>query len=144
MADVMSTKQRSMLMSRILGRDTEPELKLRRAIWALGLRYRLHLRIGRFKPDLVFLRARVAVFVDGCFWHRCPTHGVMPKGNQDFWRLKLERNVQRDMETTQKLTQDGWKVLRFWEHEIKAAASDCARLVADTVADRLSGSGSNR
>lgn len=138
MADLMSATKRSELMSRIRGRHTSPELKLRRAVWAIGLRYGLHLRIGRTEPDLVFKRAHLAVFVDGCFWHQCPLHSVIPKGNRAFWQAKLGRNVQRDIETNQALSRAGWKVLRFWEHEIDASAELCARKVADFMASHRS------
>lgn len=133
MTDVMSTAQRSKLMSRIQGRNTVPDINLRHAAWALGLRYRLHMRIGKTKPDLVFPGAKVVVFVDGCFWHCCPLHCVMPKNNREFWQMKLGRNVQRDAEDTQALTAAGWRVLRFWEHEIKASAETCVRMIKKDV-----------
>lgn len=133
MSDVMSAEQRSKLMSRIQGKNTTPEISLRRAAWALGLRYRLHRRIGKTRPDLVFVGAKVAVFVDGCFWHGCPLHRVMPKNNREFWKKKLGRNVQRDAEDTQALTAAGWRVLRFWEHEIEESAEACARKIAKHV-----------
>ena len=141
MGDVMSTTKRSQLMSRIRGKDTGPELSLRHAVWALGLRYRLQQRIGKVRPDLVFSRARVAVFIDGCFWHRCPLHGVMPKSNSTFWQKKLDRNVRRDNENTQALTAMGWGVLRFWEHEIEESAEHCAKRIADFVSRRLHDNG---
>lgn len=131
--DVMSAAQRSALMGRIRGKNTLPEILLRRAAWAIGLRYRLHRKIGRIRPDLVFLGARVVVFVDGCFWHRCPVHGVMPKRNADFWRTKLMRNVQRDAETNASLTASGWTVLRFWEHEVRESALICAMQIKKAV-----------
>lgn len=121
------------MMSRIQGRNTEPELSLRRSMWALGLRYWLHLRIGRTRPDVVFVRARLAVFVDGCFWHACPQHLTMPKNNRDFWEQKLRRNRERDVESTRLLEADGWRVLRFWEHEVETSPADCARRVAAWV-----------
>lgn len=135
--DVMSAEQRSALMGRIRGKNTLPEMALRRAVWKLGLRYRLHRRIGRITPDMVFVGARVAVFVDGCFWHRCPLHGVMPKGNAAFWHTKLIGNVRRDAETNAALTSGGWAVLRFWEHEVQESAQMCAMRVKRTVARRL-------
>lgn len=141
MSDMMSVTKRSELMSRIRDKNTLPELKLRRAAWAIGLRYRLHQRIGRARPDLVFKRARLAVFVDGCFWHQCPLHSTIPKGNRAFWQAKLERNMQRDIETNQVLTTAGWGVLRFWEHDIDVSAELCALKVAEFVASRLSGIG---
>lgn len=113
-------------MSRIRGRDTGPELTLRRALWSAGLRYRLHARIAG-RPDIVFTRGRVAVFCDGCFWHGCPTHSVKPKTNSSFWGLKLARNKARDQAVTAALETEGWTVMRFWEHEIE---NDTAKVVA--------------
>lgn len=133
MTDSLSASERSKLMSRIRGRDTLPERLLRRAVWALGLRYRLQLRIGRIRPDLVFVGTKVAVFVDGCFWHGCPLHATMPKNNQDFWEKKLKRNHERDAENTQKLEAEGWRVLRIWEHEVATSPEDCAQRVAAMI-----------
>ena len=116
-------------MSRIKGRDTAPELNLRRRVWALGLRYRLQFRIGRTRPDMVFVGAKL-VFVDGCFWHGCPQHSTMPKNNRDFWEKKLKRNRERDEENTTRLAAEGWRVVRFWEHEIEASPADCAQRIA--------------
>lgn len=116
--DVLTPDQRSWCMSQIKGRDTKPELRLRRALWAKGLRYRLG-RDVHGRPDVVFKGARVAVFVDGCFWHSCPIHGVQPKGNTEFWRIKLAKNVERDRVVTQTLRREGWRVLRFWEHDVE-------------------------
>lgn len=131
--DVMTAAQRSKLMSRIQGKNTEPEINLRHAAWALGLRYRLHRRVCKTRPDLVFVGAKLAVFIDGCFWHCCPLHCVMPKNNREFWQKKLGRNVQRDVEDAQALTSAGWRVLRFWEHEIEESAEACARKIAKHV-----------
>lgn len=126
MADVLTRKQRSYCMSRIRGRDTGPEMALRRGTWAAGLRYRVNNRLtGR--PDIVFVSARVAVFVDGCFWHGCPLHAVKPKTRATFWAEKIGRNQARDAEVTSALKRQGWTVLRFWEHEIE---SQLPRVVA--------------
>lgn len=130
MARLETSDQRRQMMSRIKGRDTAPELSLRRKVWALGLRYRLHFRIGRARPDMVFIGAKLAVFVDGCFWHGCPLHSTMPKNNRDFWERKLNRNRERDIENTLQLEASGWRVLRLWEHEIETSAEDCARRIA--------------
>ena len=121
------------MMSRIKGRDTKPEMSLRRAVWALGLRYRLQYRIGRTRPDMVFIGARLAVFVDGCFWHGCPLHSTMPKNNRDFWEQKLRRNRERDADNTQSLVAQGWRVLRLWEHEIEASPANCAWQISSTL-----------
>ncbi|WP_100415285.1 very short patch repair endonuclease [Mumia flava] len=108
-------------------RDTAPELALRRAMHALGLRYRLQWALPwnrRCKVDVVFTRAKVAVFVDGCFWHGCPRHCVQPQRNGDWWRWKITRNQERDQVTTQSLEREGWTVLRFWEHEDPQVCAD--------------------
>lgn len=107
-------------------RDTAPELALRRNLHARGLRYRLGLRPVpglRRTPDITFTRQRVAVFVDGCFWHRCPVHGTMPRSNAEWWAAKLRRNVERDADTDRRLMEAGWTVLRVWEHEDPAEAA---------------------
>ena len=117
MTDVMTPEQRRRCMSRIRGRDTGPELRLRRALWARGLRYRVSYKLpGR--PDIAFVSSRVAVFVDGCFWHGCPDHGVRPKTNTTFWDNKLEENRVRDVRVAEELENQKWKVIRFWEHQI--------------------------
>lgn len=118
-------------------RDTIPELALRRAVHALGLRYRVNVVPSRSMPprraDLVFSSSRVAVFLDGCFWHGCPIHGETPRANRDWWRQKINRNRQRDLETTQVLERESWGVLRVWEHEEPYEAALC---VAETVRAR--------
>lgn len=101
--------------------NTRPEALLRSALHRRGLRFRkdVYLRVGavRTKADVVFSRHRIAVYLDGCFWHRCPEHGQLPQANRDYWKPKLERNVQRDNEVTKALRAEGWTVIRIWEHE---------------------------
>lgn len=103
------------------GRDTAPEIAVRRALHAAGLRYRVDFpplaSDKRRRADIVFTRQRIAVFIDGCFWHRCPDHYVAPRANASYWGPKIARNVQRDTETTARLGEAGWTVMRFWEHE---------------------------
>lgn len=107
-------------MSRIRGRDTEPELILRREIRRHGKGgYRIHPKGMQGSPDIAFMRQRVAVFVDGCFWHRCPKCYKPPSSNAEFWRSKVERNVERDRRVESSLAAAGWIVLRVWEHEVK-------------------------
>ncbi|WP_036937915.1 very short patch repair endonuclease [Acidipropionibacterium acidipropionici] len=101
-------------------RDTKPELAVRRMLHARGLRYRVDYAPGpdkRRRADIVFTRQKVAVFIDGCFWHGCPEHATIPKAHADYWVRKLARNRERDVETTAELEAEGWTVLRFWEHE---------------------------
>lgn len=109
-------------------RDTGPEKAVRSALHALGLRFRVDFAIrpteGRsVRPDLVFSRRRVAVFVDGCYWHGCPIHATWPKTNAGFWKDKIETNRRRDADTRRRLEADGWVVIRIWEHEDPAAAA---------------------
>lgn len=109
------------------GRDTKPELAVRRLVHAMGLRYRVDARplpaLNR-RADLVFPRARVAVFVDGCFWHGCPDHHTKARANAEYWAEKVTVNRARDEETDRLLVEAGWKVVRVWEHEDPAAAAD--------------------
>lgn len=103
-------------MSRMPRQSTKPELALRRALHAEGLRFRLHRRDLPGTPDIVFPRQRVAVFVDGCFWHGCPRHGVTPKNNREWWTEKLARNAERDSRKDAELISMGWLPLHLWEH----------------------------
>lgn len=114
-------------MSRQAVRDTAPEMALRRALHAAGARYRVHRRPlaeMRVTADIVFTKAKVAVFVDGCFWHCCPIHGTRPKTNAGWWAAKLDRNVERDREADRRLASNGWTVIRVWEHEIADEAAE--------------------
>ncbi|MES9537542.1 DNA mismatch endonuclease Vsr [Actinomadura sp. NPDC000600] len=126
--------RRSMLGNR--NRDTSPELALRSLVHAAGLRYRVAakpLTGMRRTADLVFRPTRVAVFIDGCFWHGCPEHFVPPKTNPEYWRGKIGRNMERDRDTDARLAEAGWLVLRFWEHE---PPDDCAQTVCEAVRSR--------
>lgn len=123
-------------MSRQATRDTAPELSLRRRLHSLGFRYRVHVRPLpelRRTADIVFTRAKVAVFVDGCFWHACPEHGTAPSANRTWWAAKLARNAARDVDTDRRLVAAGWLVVRVWEHEDPVAAGS---RVADAVRGR--------
>jgi DNA mismatch endonuclease (patch repair protein) len=113
-------------------RDTIPELMLRTELRSRGLGYRINARlpnIPRRTCDVAFVGARVAVFIDGCFWHSCPLHAVPPKQNAAWWSEKLERNIRRDRDTERRLEENDWRVLRFWEHEDMALAADVVESV---------------
>jgi DNA mismatch endonuclease (patch repair protein) len=111
-------------------RDSSPELELRRILHGLGLRYRLHARLLPGTPDIVFPSAMVAVFVDGCFWHACPKHCVLPRNNRGWWRHKLLANRRRDLAKDRQLKAIGWLPIHVWEHEdMTAAGGRVARLV---------------
>jgi DNA mismatch endonuclease, patch repair protein len=126
---------RSEQMARIRGKDTSPERRLRFALWKAGLRYRLHRHVEGARPDLVFLRERVAVFIDGCFWHGCPDHYVRPRSRDDFWATKLARNTSRDREQTGALEARGWRVCRIWEHVIFEDLDQAIREIQAAVRD---------
>jgi DNA mismatch endonuclease (patch repair protein) len=114
-------------MARVRRRDTAPELELRSELHRRGLRYRVDRRPLKGVPsraDLVFGPAKVAVYVDGCFWHSCPEHGTMPRSNEAFWQQKLARNRERDATVNEMLATAGWTVVRVWEHEEIDAAAD--------------------
>lgn len=111
-------------MSGMPRRSTGPELAVRRELHRRGLRFRVNYAILPGRPDLAFTRARLAVFIDGCFWHRCPEHGVLPRHNGEWWRAKLERNVARDAEKDAALRALGWLPLHVWEHEDPGEACD--------------------
>ncbi len=117
MADVHNKKTRSYNMSRIRGSETKAELKLRPFLNALGFTYQPK-NISE-KPDFAHRKEKVAVFIDGCFWHKCPKHYIPPKQNADFWKKKIERNVLRDEKVNRSLRKKGWKVIRIWECKLK-------------------------
>jgi len=114
-------------MRRTRRRDTEAELRLRAVLYRRGYRYRVDQLIldgSRSRPDIVFRRARLAVFVDGCFWHGCPVHATWPQANANWWRRKLDENLARDRRTDAVLRAAGWLVVRVWEHEDPESAAD--------------------
>jgi DNA mismatch endonuclease, patch repair protein len=109
-------------------RDTEPELALRKELHRRGLRYRVDVAVLKSNPrrraDIAFTKAKVVIFVDGCFWHGCPLHGTTSVTNPEFWSSKISANQRRDADTNQQLRDSGWTVLRFWEHEQPTEAAD--------------------
>lgn len=135
MADVMTPQQRSHCMSKVKNKNTTLELKFRKILWSRGLRYRLDRKLLG-KPDLVFVSAKVAVFIDGCFWHACPLHGQEPKTNTGFWSEKLVKNKVRDQMVNSGLTDLGWMVIRFWEHELKDDVELCINELVRTLKNR--------
>lgn len=123
-------------MRAIRSRNTKPELAVRALLHAQGFRYRVDLAPTkglRRRADIVFTRQRIAVFIDGCFWHYCPIHGRDVASNTEYWGPKLRRNVERDRETDAVLKQNGWLVLRFWEHEQPTAVTAA---ISTAVSDR--------
>lgn len=117
---------RSEIMARIRSKDTAMEVSFRKALWSIGLRFRKH--YGRPSIDVAFPRRRVAIMLDGCFWHGCPAHGTVPKTRKDYWVPKLRRNRERDGLVNSTLREQGWKVVRVWECEVKEMLKDEAKL----------------
>src|SRR5437868_5155883 len=124
MTDVYSPEKRSAVMRRVKSRDTSPELVVRKLIWGLGGRYRLHRADLPGKPDIVLAGRRLAVFVHGCFWHGhdCARGARVPKANRDYWLAKVGRNRARDAKNAAALSEAGWRVETIWECELKDAA----------------------
>ena len=136
MADVLTREQRSYNMSRIRGKDTTPELRLRKLLFSRGLRgYRTKSKLFG-KPDIAFTRFKVAVFIDGCFWHRCPVCFVRPETNPEFWKNKIEGNVKRDKIVKERLEEEGYKVIRLWEHEVRKDAEKCYLKISGELAKK--------
>ncbi len=128
-----SSHEASLRMARVRQKGTDAELSLRKELHSRGLRYRLHVPLltkPRRVADIVFSGARVAVFVDGCFWHGCPEHASWPKSNAQFWRDKIETNRARDADTDRRLRASGWRVVRVWSHE---SADDAAERIEHIV-----------
>jgi len=138
MADVHTKKQRSYNMSRINCRDTKPEILLRKLLYDEGARgYRVNYRL-KGKPDIVFPKQKIVVFVDGCFWHKCPRCFQKPATNKMFWRDKINGNVKRDREINATFKESGWKVMRFWEHDIRKNVKKCCAKILHEVRKRRS------
>lgn len=132
MSDVYSPEKRSAVMRRVKGRDTTPELKVRRLLTGLGARYRLHRKDLPGKPDIVMTGRQLAIFVHGCFWHGhdCARGARVPKANRDYWLGKVGRNRERDVESRAALEAAGWRVETIWECEMKDEAALRERLSA--------------
>jgi len=133
MTDVLTEEQRRLNMSRIRGKNTGPELKLRKLLWASGVRgYRIHYNLPG-KPDIVFTKKKIVIFIDGCFWHKCPICFQEPGTRNEFWMKKINANVKRDEGNVQKLNNEGWTVLRFWEHEVRKDPEKVLRIILEFI-----------
>jgi DNA mismatch endonuclease (patch repair protein) len=138
MADALTRDQRSALMSRVKTRDTAPEVALRRALWAVGVRgWRCHPRRVPGRPDLAWIGRRVAVFVDGAFWHGHPDHYWGQSGA--FWDAKIARNRARDERVNTELAARGWRVVRFWDFEVERDVTGCVERLRKTVSVQFPG-----
>lgn len=119
MVDVLTSEQRTYNMSKIRAKNTGPEVKLRKLLSAKGIRgYRIHYNLPG-KPDIVFIKKKIAIFIDGCFWHKCPICFQEPETRKEFWMGKIQSNIDRDKKVDELLKNDGWAVIRIWEHVIK-------------------------
>jgi len=129
MTDVLTPKQRTYNMSQIRGKNTGPEVKLRKLLWSNGVRgYRIHYNLPG-KPDIVFIKKKIAIFIDGCFWHKCPICFQEPETRKEFWMKKIQSNIDRDKKVDDQLTNDGWTVIRIWEHEIKKEPENAVKKI---------------
>lgn len=135
MSDVLSSEQRGYCMSQIRGKDTKPELLIRKGLFALGFRYRLHRRGLPGSPDLVLPKHGAAIFVHGCFWHRhgCPLFR-WPKTNAAFWRRKIEKNRKNDIRNVERLNLEGWRVLTVWECALRGRKQNRHQQTVEKVA----------
>lgn len=137
-SDILTRQERSALMSRIRGKNTKPEMALRKALFALGLRYRLHTKDIPGRPDIVLPRYRTVIFVNGCFWHGHRCHLFRwPKGNSRFWKAKIEGNQRRDARVHRQLLAEGWRSITVWECSIRRMSADRIEAVACSVARRI-------
>lgn len=133
MVDHVTREIRADIMRAVPSSNTSLELRLRKALWRRGLRYVVNSRVDGARPDVCFRGSRVAVFVDGCYWHGCPHCYQAPKTNTKFWTDKVKRNRQRDVRDTEVLRDAGWTVLRFWGCEIKGELDDVVEEVSLAV-----------
>ena len=131
----------SAVMKRVRTKNSKPEVLIRKVLHEMGLRYRLHRKDLPGRPDVVFGPAKVAVFVDGCFWHHCPEHGTLPKNNREWWAAKFKRTRERDREKDEQLKALGWLPVHVWEHEDPyEAATRIAGIVKSRRNSRVSSS----
>lgn len=131
MADLFNKQVRKKIMSSIKSVRTKPELKLKKSIMGLGFSYQPKKIIG--KPDFFNKKSKVAIFVNGCFWHGCPKHFKMPKSNISYWKEKINKNMERDKNNMQMLKFNGVKVIYFWEHEINKDIQLCVKKLSELI-----------
>jgi DNA mismatch endonuclease, patch repair protein len=136
MTDVLTPDQRKLNMSRIRGKNTSPEIVIRKLLYSRGVRgYRIHYNLPG-KPDIVFIKKRISIFIDGCFWHKCPIDFKEPESRKEFWMNKINSNVERDMKVNKKLQIDEWLVLRFWEHEVRKKPEEVVNKIIESLETR--------
>lgn len=136
MVDVHTKKKRSYNMSMIKGKNTKPELVIRKMLSSNGIRgYRLNYKLTG-KPDIVFTKYKLVIFIDGCFWHKCQKCFIDPDKNKLFWKKKINNNVQRDKKVNGILKKEGWKILRFWEHLLRTNPNSVYRRIIKVLHNR--------
>ena len=125
----------SKIMSRIRGKNTKPEIILRQEMWRNGIKgYRLHWKKVAGSPDIAFPNKKIAIFVNGCYWHRCPyCNPAFPKTHQEFWKNKFKKNIERDKKKINDLQEDGWKVIVIWECKIKENIDECLKKIKEVL-----------
>ena len=135
MTDVLTPDQRKFNMSRIKGKNTNPEIIIRKLLYSHGIKgYRIHYDLPG-KPDIVFVKKRLAIFIDGCFWHKCPIDFKEPESRKEFWMRKINANVVRDKKVNTALESLGWFVLRFWEHDVTKNPEEIIEEIRDKLQD---------
>lgn len=134
--DNLSPEDRRKNMQNIRSTGTKMEQRVLRELWKQGLRYRKNVRTLPGKPDIALKKYKIVVFLDSCFFHACPQHFIMPKNNRDYWKKKINRNIERDFEINQYYLNNGWIVLRFWEHETRKELNKVVNHIMKTVQER--------
>ena len=119
MADNLTKEQRHKNMTNIRSTNTRIEKDVTKALWNLGYRFRKNAKTLPGKPDIAIQKYKIVIFLDSCFWHKCPEHFKKPKSNLEYWEPKIKRNIERDAEINQYYKDNNWHILRIWEHEIK-------------------------
>jgi len=133
MTDVFSKKKRSEIMSKIRSKNSKLEIYFRKLLWKNNLRYKIHYKKLVGKPDIVFPKEKVAIFIDSHFWHGYNWSKLRKKMKSDYWQWKIPYNMKRDKKNNKKLKDMGWKVLRFWEHELKDNPDRCIRVIKKSL-----------
>lgn len=136
MADKVTPDIRTRTMRGVKSKDSKMEVKFRSALWRSGLRFYKNAKNLPGKPDIVFPKLKIVVFLDSCYWHGCPLHLRMPKSNLDYWLPKIERNKKRDNEINVYYTENGWRIFRIWEHELKTDFDSQVLKISETVRNR--------
>ena len=132
--DTFTPEKRSEIMKKVKSKNTSVEIKFRQELWKSGIRgWRTCQKGIPGKPDVVYKGRKIAIFVDGCFWHGCPVCDRSPKSGDKYWENKINKNAARDKENEEKLIKEGWKVIRFWEHEVNKNVAGCVLRVKELL-----------